>query len=58
MLPKSWKKLFKSGVAIRAEMRFCNKGNDKKICDRFKIQINKNKEFGANLYILKTQPPS
>ena len=33
MLPKSWKKLFNSGVIIPAKMRFCNECTDKLTCN-------------------------
>ena len=53
MLPKSWKKSFDNGIIIPAKMRFCNKCNDKKLCDICNNQINENKEFEANLNELK-----
>ena len=33
MLPRSWKKSFDNGVIIPKKMRFCEKCNDKKLCD-------------------------
>ena len=39
-------------------MRFCNKCNDIKMCDKCNIQINENKEFEANLNELKRHPPN
>ena len=58
MLPRSWKKSFDNGVIIPKKMRFCNKCNDIKICDRCNNQINENKEFEANLNELKRHPPN
>ena len=53
MLPRSWKKSFDNGIIIPAKLRFCNECNDKKMCDKCKNQINENKEFEANLNLLK-----
>ena len=55
MLPKSWKKNH-SKVELSnqpAKMRFCNECNDKILCDGCKGQTNENKEFEANLNLLK-----
>ena len=30
----------------------------KKMCDKCNIQVNENKDFGANLYLLKSQAPN
>ena len=57
MLPKSWKKFFDSGVVISAKVRFRNECNGKIICDRCNNQNNGNKEFEANLNLLKRQVP-
>ena len=56
MLPKSLEKSFKSGIVIPAKVRLCKECTDKIICDRCSIQINENKEFEANLYLLKRPP--
>ena len=58
MLPRSWKKSFDNGVIIPKKIRFCNKCNDKKLCDKCTNQINENKEFEANLNELKRRPPN
>ena len=58
MLPKSWKKSFDNGVIIPKKMRFCNKCNDIKMCDKCNSQINENKEFEANLNLLKRDKPN
>ena len=58
MLPRSWKKSFDSGIIIPAKMRFCNECNDKKMCDKCNNQINENKEFQANLNLLKRKAPN
>ena len=39
-------------------MRFCNKCNDKKLCDRCTNQINENKEIEATLNELKRHSPN
>ena len=39
-------------------MRFCNESNDKKICDRFNIQVTANKEFEAKFFLSKRQAPN
>ena len=53
MLPRSWKKLFDSGIIIPTKMRFCNECNDRKMCNKCNNQINENKEIAANLNELK-----
>ena len=58
MLPRSWKKSFDNGVTIPAKMRFCNGCNDKKMCNICNNQINENKEFEANLNLLKRKAPN
>ena len=58
MLPRSWNKSFDNGVIIPKKMRFCNKCNDKKLCDRCNNQINENKEIEANLNEIKRRPPN
>ena len=57
-LPRSWKKSFDSGIIILTKMRFCNKCNVIKTCDKCSDQINENKEFETNLNELKTHPPN
>ena len=39
-------------------MRFCNKCDDKKMCNLCNNQINENKEFEANLNLLKRKAPN
>ena len=58
MLPRSWKKSFDSGIIIPTKMRFCKECNDRKMCNKCNIQINDNKEFGANLNEIKRHPPN
>ena len=58
MLPRSWKKSFESGIIIPKKMRFCNECSDKKTCDKCNNQINENKEFEANLNLLKRKAPN
>ena len=58
MLPRSWKKSFESGIIIPSKMRFCNECNDNKMCIKCNNQINENKEFEANLNLLKRKAPN
>ena len=58
MLPRSWKKSFDSGIIIPKKLRFCNECNDEKMCDKCNNQINENKEFEANLNLLKRKVPN
>ena len=53
MLPRSWKKSFDSGIIIPTKMRFCNECNDNKMCVKCNNHIIENKEFEANLNLLK-----
>ena len=46
-------KTFNSGVVIPAEMRFCNKYNDKILYDDCNNQINENEELEDILILLK-----
>ena len=58
MLPRSWKKSFDSGIIIPTKMRFCNECNDNKMCVKCINHINENKEFEANLNLLKGNAPN
>ena len=58
MLPKSWKKSFNNGTKLSTKMRFCNKCSDNISCNECNNQINENKEFGANIYLLKRHAPN
>ena len=58
MLPRSWKKSSDSRIIIPTKKRFCNECNDKKMCYKCCIQINENKEFKANLNLLKRKAPN
>ena len=53
MLPRSWKKLFNNGVIIPTKMRQCNGCKDGILCVTCNNKINENKEFEANLNLLK-----
>ena len=55
MLPESWKKAFNNRNVMPAKLRFCNECADKLTCNRCNNQINENKEFEANLNLLKGQ---
>ena len=58
MLPRSWKKSFHSGIIIPTKMRFCNECDDIKMCNKCNNQMSENKEFEANLNLLKRHPPN
>ena len=58
MLPRSWKKSFDGGIFIPKKMRFCSECNDEKLCDKCNNQINENKEFEANLNLVKRKAPN
>ena len=58
ILPRSWKKSFDNGIIIPKKMRFCNGCDDKKVCNKCNNQINENKEFEANLNLLKREEPN
>ena len=53
MLPQSRKKSFNKEIIIPTKMRFCKECNDKRMCNRCNNQVNENKEFKANLNLLK-----
>ena len=57
MLPRSWKKSFSNGMVIPTKMKFCYECSKEKCCDRCNNQINENKEFEANLNLLKREAP-
>ena len=58
MLPKNWKKSFDSGKIIPVKLRFYNECNDKILCDKCNNRVNENKEFEANLNLLKRNAPN
>ena len=58
MLPRSWKKSFDNGVIIPTKMRQCNECKDGMLCITSNNQINENKEFEANLNLLKRKTPN
>ena len=53
MLPRSWKKSFNNGVIIPTKMRQCNACKEEILCTTCFNQINGNKGFEANSYLLK-----
>ena len=58
MLPRSWKKSFNNAVIIPTKMRQCNACKDGILCATCNNQINENKEFEANLNLLKREKPN
>ena len=58
MLPRSWKKSFNNGVIIPTKMRQCNACKDGILCVTSNNKINENKEFEANLILLKRKAPN
>ena len=57
MLPRSWKKSFNNGFIIPTKMRHCNACKDGILCTTCNNLINENKEFEANLSLLKREKP-
>ena len=55
MLPRSWKKSFKNGIAIPTKMKHCNECKDGILCTTCNNQVNENKKFEVNLVLLKRQ---
>ena len=58
MLPRSWKNSFNYGVIVPTKMRQCNACKDGILCVTFNNKINENKEFEANLNLLKRKAPN
>ena len=58
MLPRSWRKSFNNGVIIPTKMRQCNACKDGILCVTCNNKINENKEFEANLNLLKREKPN
>ena len=58
MLPRSWKKSFDNGVIIPTKMRQCIACKDGILCITCNTKINENKEFEANLNLLKREKPN
>ena len=58
ILPRSWKKSFENGVIISTKMRHCNTCKDGVLCITCKNQTKENKEFEANLNLLKRDVPN
>ena len=58
MLPRSWKKSFNNGVIMPTKMRQCNECKDAILCVTCNNRINENKEFEANLNLLKRKAPN
>ena len=55
MLPRSWEKLFKNGIVKPAIKRRCDKCRGEILRATCDDQINQNKEFEANLSLLKRE---
>ena len=53
MIPRSWEKSFNNGIVILVKMKRCNQCKGKILCDEFKNQVIKNKNFEAILKILE-----
>ena len=58
ILPKLRKKSFNIGSTIPTKKRLCNECNDKEMCNNCNNQVIENKEFEANLNLLKRQTPN
>ena len=55
MLPISWRKSFNNGIIIPTKMRHCNGCKDGTLCVTCNNLINENKEFEANINLLKRE---
>ena len=58
MLPKSWKKSFTNGIIRAVKTRRCDESQNGIICTTCNNQVNENKEFEANLNLLKRKAPN
>ena len=58
MLPRSWKKSFNNGVILPTKMRQCDECKDEILCATCNNRNNENKEFEANLNLLKREAPN
>ena len=58
MLQRSWKNSFNNGIVIPTKMRRCNDCTEGILCTTWNNQINENKEFEANLNLLKREAPN
>ena len=58
MLARSWKKSFNNGIMVPTNMRQCNECKDGILCTTCSNLINENKEFEANLNLLKRETPN
>ena len=56
MIPGSWKKSFNNGFVIPTKTRQCSECEVRKLCTLCIIQIKENKEYEANLSLLKGHP--
>ena len=58
MLPRLWKKSFNNGIIKPTKKRQCNECIDGILCTTCKNLINENKDFKANLLLLKRDVPN
>ena len=58
LLPRSWKKSFKSGIVIPAKLKRSNECKDKILHTTCNNQVKENKEFKANLNLMKRKAPN
>ena len=58
MLPRSWKKSINNVIVIPEKMKRCDERNDKILCMTCNNDVNENKEFEANLNLLKRKAPN
>ena len=58
MLPRLRKKSFNNGIIITTKMRQCNECKDGILCTTCNKLINENKEFEANLNLIKRNVPN
>ena len=53
-----WRKSFNNGIIMPTKMRQCNKCKDGILCTTCNNLIDEDKEFKANLYLLKRDVPN
>ena len=58
LLPKSLKKSFDNGIVTPPKVRTCNECSKDKCCDRCNSQVKEDKEFEANINLIKRKAPN
>ena len=58
LLAEILEKSFNNGVIIPTKMRFCNEGNDKRLCNKCNLIVSENKGVETKLNLSKRQAPN